>query len=67
MQNVKCKMYNNAYCTGCGHWHHFGGFYGCYKFRIFKLAEFEQLCGGRYRIPRPPDYQLYISPKKVKT
>ena len=39
----------NAYCNGCRYWKYFGGFYGCKRFGIYKLEEFDRLCGGRYK------------------
>ena len=39
----------NQYCKGCRHWRYFGGFYGCKKFNVYRLYEFDRICGGRYR------------------
>ena len=40
---------HNWYCEGCRHWRYFYGFYGCFKFRIYRLDEIERQCGGKYR------------------
>lgn len=50
MSSWTCKR--NAYCDGCRHWRYFGGFYGCYRFRVYSLDEFDRLCGGKHRDPR---------------
>lgn len=39
----------NRYCDGCRWWGYFRGFYGCKKFKVYALDEFDNLCGGKYR------------------
>ena len=40
------------YCNGCLFWGYFAGFYGCRKFHVYAYADFDRLCGSRYKIPR---------------
>ena len=39
----------NPYCNGCRHWQYFNGFYGCKRFNVYALDDFDRLCAGRYR------------------
>lgn len=40
------------YCQDCWWWRHFGGFYGCYKHKVYSYDERDRLCGRRDHRPR---------------
>ena len=52
------------YCVGCFWYRHFNDFYGCWKFKCFKLSEFDQYCGRRFWTAITPEnrrhYKLYM-------
>lgn len=47
MTTWTCKR--NEYCDGCCWWRYFGNHYGCWKFKTYKLDDFDRLCGGRWK------------------
>ena len=60
----KTTTWQPHYCNGCFWYRNFDGWYGCWKFKCFKLSEFDQYCGRRFWTAITPEnrrhYKLYM-------